>query len=272
MRLKPRSEYDNPWDLINSEIMYARRMEADTSATHLEVLNQFYFTCQKACRRSGSWSDHILHMDSTPYTFAVQCGLHHYLRAKLSIETVIPKATSGGSAVIRKRFISSPESRSALEIYKRGCGFDAAWFWCEPTGDGKCHHKKDADFDPGAKIVIRDWRQEDSPIYIYESTEACEIDVDIIRRWADIIMRVAHEDIKIDHDSQSHLLKLFQRVGPSPELLSEVQSALPALMSKTENRIKDGSLTVRVTCEPVFGSPCRTAQTTVMFLWCYFIL
>jgi hypothetical protein len=79
-----------PGQCIDGAILYARRVERDISSANFELMDEFFRVAFHWIRRNSS-SEKVFRPGSSPYTIAVQCGLHRYLRAKLAAGTANEK-------------------------------------------------------------------------------------------------------------------------------------------------------------------------------------
>jgi len=86
IRVSNRHNYMEPGQCIDGVILYARRVEREISSANFELMDEFFGVAFHWIRRNHS-SEKVFRPGSSPYTIAVQCGLHRYLQAKLAAGT-----------------------------------------------------------------------------------------------------------------------------------------------------------------------------------------
>lgn len=109
----------NAWDYIHSAIRHARRVdtdsrfEPDSLSAHVALLDQLYTTALYWVRRRipSDSREAIFRSSSSAYTFAVECGLHQYLNAKLDKDNIIPKEKFGWKSLLDAALVSLPANR-----------------------------------------------------------------------------------------------------------------------------------------------------------------
>ncbi len=83
-----RHNFVDPGNCINACVLYARRVEEDTSSANVELMDEFFRIASFWIRRNSS-SEQVFRPGSSLFTITVQCGLHRYLRAKLAADNAI---------------------------------------------------------------------------------------------------------------------------------------------------------------------------------------
>lgn len=95
------------WDFISPAITFARRTDADQDPCRIRLLDELYFVSTSLASEAKSTlaqtdERSILRSKSTPQTFAVECGLHKYLAAKLEEQTEAYQASAWWASALTK--------------------------------------------------------------------------------------------------------------------------------------------------------------------------
>lgn len=78
-----------PWQLIEDSLTWARRHERDTQASDPELVDEFYNVAHKQWNDTRYNQRPFFKQHESMLTLATQCGLYHYLEAKLSQQNII---------------------------------------------------------------------------------------------------------------------------------------------------------------------------------------
>jgi hypothetical protein len=104
------------WDFISPAITYARLTEANPAPRKTRLLDVLYSASSSIANKDKIDERSILRNQSTPHTFAVECGLHKHHSAKLERQNVVYQAFEGKTLLELAPKVPLGHSRSCRAI------------------------------------------------------------------------------------------------------------------------------------------------------------